>query len=545
MKNSFLKTNRIINAFVHLDSNALKSHQPPGLITLAIKDNINVKGMPTTCASPVLFSDNKYQSFLDTGENPFNNNAPNQSFEHENCFASAAESDHTVEHHIINSNEKACKHGKSDVHNISGINAAVVDKLNKKCYIIGKTNMDEFGMGSTTTNSVFGPTRNPRDILRSAGGSSGGSAAVVAAGLADAALGSDTGGSVRQPASHCGVLGFKPSYGRISRSGLVAYASSLDTVGIFAKDAQTLTTLFDIGKVTESPCPFDATSWCRSHANMYETRTKFDKRQTLVIGVPIFDGLEFDQVMPPIHREFIRSKFDVTFKPIKIGALDGILRTYYIIALVEAFSCLSRFNSPVPLNFVLGKHFTNVDSAGPNKNFGPHVRARLDVGYHIGRNHINAFYQAHAHAKQVRETIVSTFSESSLLKPQNERKEKIDLLASVTTLNPPDLLSELAIRHDDPETWSTSKWTQIAQSFEKLSVMDQSLIPDALHSDLLTVIASVARIPAISVPLTHKLHDLDIAGLQLMAPWGNDEELLSIVKILDSKLSKTSDECLN
>ncbi len=222
--------------------------------------------------------------------------------------------------------------------------ATVVEKLNKAgLVIIGKTNMDEFGMGSTTETSFFGAVTNPNDSTHVAGGSSGGSAAAVAAGIVPVALGSDTGGSIRQPAAHCGVMGLKPTYGTVSRYGLVAYASSMDQIGPIATDEDDLIALYDIIKGADKK---DSTS------------------------VSIEDG----------NKEIKELKLG-RFEDLDFKLLDYAVPAYYIIACAEASSNLARFDG-VKYGFRSSEYDDLRDMYVKThaEGFGEEVRRRIELG---------------------------------------------------------------------------------------------------------------------------------------------------------------------
>lgn len=214
---------------------------------------------------------------------------------------------------------------------------AVARLLDSGAVLIGKTNMDEFGMGNATNTSAFGLTRNPYDTSRTAGGSSGGSAAAVAAGFVPFALGSDTGGSVRQPAAFCGAVGFKPSYGAVSRYGLLAYASSLDTVGVIGADVDSCATAF---REMAGRDGLDSTS--KDYVKISPT-TDIGK---IKIGVPyaLLDGVCAD-VRHEIDELIARARaLGASIEPVELPNLDVCLAAYYVLASSEASSNLGRYD---------------------------------------------------------------------------------------------------------------------------------------------------------------------------------------------------------
>ena len=274
--------------------------------------------------------------------------------------------------------------------------------------IVGKTNMDEFGMGSSTERSIFGPSRNPHDPARVCGGSSGGSAGAVAAGAAIVALGSDTGGSIRQPASHCGVVGIKPTYGRASRHGLVAYASSLDQVGVMASSvadaALTLQAICgvdpDDGTTAETPVA-DWFAACNAPA-----------AATLRLGVPAQAWATGND--PEVTRLFretterLRSR-GVELVEVSLPGMDDAVAAYYIIAAAEASSNLARVDG-----IRYGRRaggVTTLDSLyerSRSEGFGEEVQRRIMLGTHVlSSGYYDAYYTT---ASKVRRKILNEFT---------------------------------------------------------------------------------------------------------------------------------------
>jgi len=350
---------------------------------------------------------------------------------------------------------------------------------------VGKTNLDEFAMGSSTENSYFGPTRNPSSSSHTPGGSSGGSAAAVAAGFVPLALGSDTGGSIRLPASFCGVVGLKPTYGRVSRYGLVAFASSLDQIGPFAvdvRDAGALLAVLSTPDNRDSTCagvPFV------NNASLYEGDLKHCR-----IGVPkeyFGDGLSAP----------VRDSIDATMK--KLGAAGVELRevslphvkyavaTYYIICTAEASSNLARYDGVKygHRSSVAGSLVDMYESTR-QEGFGAEVKRRIMLGtYVLSSGYYDAFYLK---AAKVRTLIARDF----------ERAFSVcDAIISPVSPSPAFLVGE---KCDDP--------------------LSMYLM------DIYTVSANLAGIPGISVPCG-RTGDLPI-GVQFMAPKWREDTLLKI-----------------
>ena len=220
--------------------------------------------------------------------------------------------------------------------------ATAIQKLiDEDAIIIGKTNCDEFAMGSSNENSAFGPVRNPVDTERVPGGSSGGSAAAVAAGLCDAALGTDTGGSIRQPAAFCGVIGLKPTYGRVSRFGLTAFASSFDSIGPFANS------IYDAALILETISGKDENDTTSSNRHVPSFTNKINQDQKLRIGIPkeyFGEGLN-EEIRKAIDREISKLKekgYEVI--DISLPHTEYTIAAYYLLTTAEASSNLARYD---------------------------------------------------------------------------------------------------------------------------------------------------------------------------------------------------------
>lgn len=289
-------------------------------------------------------------------------------------------------------------------------NATVIDKLNKAgAVVIGKLNMDEFAMGSTTETSYYGPTKNPWNTDRVPGGSSGGAAAAVAALEAPYALGSDTGGSIRQPASFCGVTGMKPTYGAVSRYGLIAYASSLDQIGPVAKDAADCAAILDVicGKDE-----MDGTSLDVEHKNYLDSLT--GDVSGLKIGIPkqcFGDGLNKDVKSAVLSvAETLKQKGAVV-EEFDMDIIEYVVPTYYIIAAAEASSNLSRFDG-VKYGFRAEEFedLTDLYKATRSEGFGEEVKRRILLGtFALSTGYYDAYYKK---ALQVKALIKKAFDEA-------------------------------------------------------------------------------------------------------------------------------------
>ena len=383
------------------EASAADLSQPLGGIPIAIKDNINVKGQPCTCGSK--FLDENYTAPYDA-----------------TCITSLR------------------------------AGGAIP---------FGRANMDEFAMGSSTENSAFCPARNPWDLSRVPGGSSGGSATAVASGLAIAALGSDTGGSIRQPAAFCGSVGLKPTYGRVSRDGLVAFASSLDQIGPITK------TVEDAALVLTHLAghdPRDSTS-LKVAPEDFTTGLGRD-----IKGLRI--GLPKEYFIDGIHPG-IRAAVDAAVKQLEsLGAAlveislphtDIGIATYYVLAPAEASANLSRFDGVRYGHRAAGtgdlmEHYLKTRAEG----FGPEVKRRILLGtYVLSSGYYDAYY---VKAQKARTLVRRDFTDAF---------EKVDLIVSPTTPVPP---FKIGVHRDDP-----------------LSMYLE---------DLFTIPANLAGLPAISVP---------------------------------------------
>ena len=318
---------------------------------------------------------------------------------------------------------------------VAPYDATVIEKLRAAGAIVfGRLNMDEFAMGSSTENSSFGATRNPWDVARIPGGSSGGSAAAVAADECIATLGSDTGGSIRQPAALCGCVGLKPTYGRVSRFGLVAFASSLDQVGAFTKDVRDSALLLEVMGGVD---PKDSTSVPQPVPHYAGGLTGDIKG--LRIGLPkeyMIGGLdpEINQAVQAAVRQLQNLGAEIV--EISLPHTDYAIATYYIIATAEASANLARFdgiryglrvdgNDPVSL-------YANTRGLG----FGPEVKRRIILGtYVLSSGYYDAYY---LRAQKVRTLIRQDFLKAF---------EKVDVIATPTT---PTAAFKIGEKSDDP-----------------------------------------------------------------------------------------------
>ncbi|MCS6869265.1 Asp-tRNA(Asn)/Glu-tRNA(Gln) amidotransferase subunit GatA [Thermus sp.] len=344
--------------------------------------------------------------------------------------------------------------------------------------VLGKTNLDEFGMGSSTEHSAFFPTRNPFDPGRVPGGSSGGSAAAVAADLAPVALGSDTGGSVRQPAAFCGVYGLKPTYGRVSRYGLIAYASSLDQIGPMARSVRDLALLMDAMAGLD---PLDATSLDLPPRFQ---RALAEPLPALRLGL-VREGLWGNS--PGVERALeealaVWQGLGFSVREVSWPSLPLALNAYYILAPAEASSNLARYDGSLYGYRGQGEEGVQVVEA-TRARFGLEVKRRVLVGtFVLSSGYYEAYYgRAQAFRRRLKAEARALFAE-------------VDLLLLPTTPHP---AFPLGSRPD----------------------------PLAMYrEDLYTVGANLAGIPALSFPAGWE-EGLPL-GLQLLAPWGEDERLL-------------------
>ncbi len=351
--------------------------------------------------------------------------------------------------------------------------------------IVGKTNTDEFAMGSSTENSAFGPTHNPWDLERVPGGSSGGSAAVVAARLAPIALGTDTGGSVRQPASFCGVTGIKPTYGRVSRYGLVAFGSSLDVVGAFGRSAAEIVPLF---KLMAGIDPLDATS-IESAFPEFDLGENDPKTSLhgLRIGVP---GEYFIKGIQPEVENGVRRAIDkleslgAQVKSVSLPYTEQALPVYYIIAPAEASANLARFDGIRYGPRVAADQMWDVFRHTRGDKFGPEVKRRIMLGtYALSAGYYEAYY---GQAQKVRTLIKQDFEKAF---------EKVDVIAAPVA---PTTAFRIGEHGDDP-----------------LSMYLE---------DIFTLPANLAGVPGIAFPVGFDENGLPI-GMQLMGPHFREEVL--------------------
>ncbi len=369
--------------------------------------------------------------------------------------------------------------------------ATVVQRLKQAgAIIIGKTNMDEFAMGSSTEKSFFGPTKNPHDTDRVAGGSSGGSAACVAAGLCPVALGSDTGGSIRQPAAFCGVTGLKPTYGRVSRYGLIAYASSLDQIGPIARTAEDCALVMN---VIAGHDPLDSTS-ARMETEDYTARLK-QSIKGLRFGVC---KEHFNEGLHPEIDSAIQSAIGTIRQlggeivELSMPHSKWAVPTYYLIASCEASSNLARYDGVRHTQRADGSDLEQMYSATRSRFFGTEVKRRIMLGtFALSSGYYDAYYLK---ASKVRRLIKQDYDQAF---------SKCDVILGPTTPTPPFRLGE------------------------------HSSSPVEMYlADIYTVSANLAGVPAISIPIGWTADKLPI-GMQLQGPMFSEAMLLQVAHQLE------------
>lgn len=371
-------------------------------------------------------------------------------------------------------------------------NATVIERLlEQDAIIIGKLNMDEFAMGSSTETSYFGATKNPYDLTRVPGGSSGGSAAAVAAFECAVSLGSDTGGSIRQPASFCGVLGLKPTYGRVSRYGLVAFASSLDQIGPFARSIDDLALIYH---AISGEDPLDATTACKDEIENSGLKS-FDCKG-MRIGLP---KEYFQSIENPIIQEKILDMAKLLqergaiLEETSFSFAEYALPAYYIISSAEASSNLARYDG-VRYGYRIPeyKNLTEMYEKTRSEGFGNEVKRRIMLGtFVLSSGYYDAYYKrAKLLQRHVTEEMKKQF-------------DKFDFILTPTVTNTAFCIGE---EMNDPIKM--------------------------YYNDFCTVSVNIAGLPAMSIPCGRDAKGLPI-GMQLIGPHFSEENLLQAGKILE------------
>jgi len=367
--------------------------------------------------------------------------------------------------------------------------ATVVERLvGAGAVPVGKTNLDEFAMGSSTENSAYGPTRNPHDHSRVPGGSSGGSAAAVAAGFVPIALGSDTGGSIRQPASLCGVVGAKPTYGAVSRYGLIAFASSLDQIGPFARTVGDAAAVLE---VISGHDPMDSTSWTGPFP-VLDTSAGVDGLRVGVVREISGAGIAAD--VAARVREAAEALADLGAK-VEEASVPGAryaLSAYYLIAPAEASSNLSRYDGVRYGLRVGADDITHMYGATRETGFGAEVKRRIMLGtYALSAGYYDAYY---GQAQRARTLLIRDFAAAY---------ENFDVLISPTA---PTTAFPLGAKTSDPLTMYLS--------------------------DVCTIPTNLAGHPGISVPFGTGDDGLPV-GVQVLAPALGEQVMFRVAAALE------------
>ena len=426
-----------VNAFVstRLDEAIAESKNPEAGIPIGIKDNICTKGIKTTCSSKML------ENF------------------------------------------------------VSPYDATVITKIKEKNMpILGKLNMDEFAMGSSTENSSFKITRNPWNLNKVPGGSSGGSAAAVAANLVPWALGSDTGGSIREPASFCGIVGLKPTYGLVSRSGLVAFASSLDQIGPMTKDVEDSALLLNIIAGHDEN---DSTSVKKEKIDY--TKNLKNSIQGMKIGVPKeFFG---EGINPEVKKSLENSieeykKLGAIVEECSLDVSESSLAAYYIIACAEASSNLGRFDG-IRYGYRAKdyKDLKELFVKSRTEGFGKEVKRRIILGtYVLSSGYYDAFYKK---AQKVRTYVKNKFDECF---------KKYDVLLTPVA---PTTAFDIGSKTNNP--------------------LEMYL------ADICTVSINIASVPAISIPCGVDSNNMPI-GMQLIGNRFQEEKILNAAYAIEQQI---------
>ena len=436
--------NEELNVFLYVDEEGARSSaarvdeqvrrgEDPGLLAgvpIALKDNLCTTGIPTTCSSKI----------LEGWKPPYN--------------------------------------------------ATVVDRLVAQGAIsMGKTNLDEFAMGSSTENSAFGPTRNPLDPARVPGGSSGGSAAAVASNMTPISLGSDTGGSIRQPAALCGLVGVKPTYGLVSRYGLIAFASSLDQIGPFAHSVSDAALLLE---AIAGHDPLDSTSLPEPTPSLLAHVNDGVAGKRVAIVPELVDGADEDVVRAVNKAVETLKDAGATIVELSIPELHLGLSAYYLIAPAEASSNLARFDGVRFGNRIDGEDVTAMMEATRTAGFGAEVKRRIMLGtYALSAGYFDAYY---GQALKVRTRMIEAFATAY---------QQVDMIIGATT---PSVAFEFGSKTNDPMAMYLN--------------------------DVFTIPTNLAGEAAISVPFGTGEANLPI-GVQLLGPGRSEARLFAAARVLE------------
>lgn len=370
--------------------------------------------------------------------------------------------------------------------------ATAVQRLEAEdALFLGKTNMDEFAMGSSNENSAFGAVPNPFDKSRVPGGSSGGSAAAVAAGLCMVALGSDTGGSVRQPAGFCDIVGLKPTYGRISRYGLVAFASSFDQIGVLSLNCEDAALVLEVLAGLD---PHDATS--SSHeVGAYRTEMDGLSLKGLKVGVPeefFNEGLNPDVARVVRERLEVLREAGAELVDVKLPLSDHAIAAYYILVTAEASSNLARFDGArYGYRSESSEDLSSMYVNSRTEGFGAEVKRRIMLGtYVLSAGYYDTYYKK---AQQVRRVFQDRYREAL---------EKVDVIAGPTSPFPP------------------------------FGIGDKTADPLEMYlADVYTVPASIVGMPAVSVPVGYDGTGLPV-GIHLISNFFDEGRMLGVARHL-------------
>jgi aspartyl-tRNA(Asn)/glutamyl-tRNA(Gln) amidotransferase subunit A len=378
---------------------------------------------------------------------------------------------------------------------VSPYEATAVAKLNAAgAVLVGKTNCDEFAMGSSNEYSAYGPVKNPLDHTRVPGGSSGGSAAAVAAGIVRVALGSETGGSVRQPASYCGIVGVKPTYGRVSRYGLVAFASSLDHVAVFGKEVDDAAGALEVMSGRD---PLDSTSADVPVPKLRAERSRAKVLKGLVIGRPkeYFPATLDPRITAHCDRalEALTSR-GATVREVSLPHTALAIPVYYIVAPAEASSNLARFDGVRYGMRLEGDGLRGMYEATRTRGFGPEVTRRILLGtYVLSAGYYDAYYRR---AQDVRTLITNDF-----------RKVFAGGVHALFTPTAPSPAFAFGAKSDPYEMYL---------------------------NDIFTATANLAHVPAMSVPVG-RVDNLPVGG-QIIAPWFDEAGMFRVAYAIEDAL---------